>query len=806
MMTSISATTRSRQYSKGGCRECKRRKIKCDEGKPACYQCHRLDKQCSYPLPGEKVPRVSKRPKSKTTDVPFTVLQFETTKLNELASIATSLPNVTSQKLGSLDQYRESTGLFRITPSCISSHSEDMSTASENTSSSMIHHENTNINDQFNSLEPDQAKLPLTINNKTNNNNINDNKNSNNNNSTDVVFKYNTNDNNNNNTDNNNKNNNNNDNNGVIFTNNPNSNINIGQNENNKHIHKLDGSSIQNNYAPLSTQQNNNGISMNHDINTIINPLNSFEANSFTYLHDEFDLFDQHDLDTLADDLQRFVKATMSHSGDIPGPDSLQPVDNNQNQENTTSFAKQEPGANNPSLKATNKKQQAIIPINIPLDYIKIDNRQEKFYLEEFYNDFSIIIFPLCAYDSETDSFYNPARDVLLFYATDEPVLLSAILAQGAITSFKKHKLQGDEESYDKYLSRCLELIDSAIKGYSSDIISNIEIVLLTVLLLTSANASSANQNWRPHLKGAKDLILRSNIAMSNANKGQKKVVHSNLLICCKYWFIAFELLASVTTKLGGTLSLDEIDLLMTRGTDHEVEVMKSMGFITPEGYNLLGGYHNDAIIHYRDLIKYLERCRLNQTIDYQDTLSKMELLSRFQSLLKIEYYSTSGVVAARGVSQDVISRKLLDPIQIDGQECLLSWLDIYHQTYTLSAMISILTKFMDVSYESNTVQSLNNQIINTIRFLLRPSIADIKNHSNLLRSSLLMLQWPMLVASSCCFNEDDQFLLMKFFRIIGQLGSASAGMVLTRLYSVWERKSKKSVTQPDEDFDIVLY
>lgn len=50
-----------RDYSRGGCRECKRRKIKCNEAKPHCSECTRLGKDCSYPAIGERVIRGSKK-------------------------------------------------------------------------------------------------------------------------------------------------------------------------------------------------------------------------------------------------------------------------------------------------------------------------------------------------------------------------------------------------------------------------------------------------------------------------------------------------------------------------------------------------------------------------------------------------------------------------------------------------------------------------------------------------------------------------------------------------------------------------
>ncbi|EDO17589.1 hypothetical protein Kpol_1061p11 [Vanderwaltozyma polyspora DSM 70294] len=39
-----------RKYSRNGCAECKRRRMKCDETKPTCWQCSRLNRECVYVL------------------------------------------------------------------------------------------------------------------------------------------------------------------------------------------------------------------------------------------------------------------------------------------------------------------------------------------------------------------------------------------------------------------------------------------------------------------------------------------------------------------------------------------------------------------------------------------------------------------------------------------------------------------------------------------------------------------------------------------------------------------------------------
>lgn len=75
-MPSNAKTRQRSEYLKSGCKECKRRKIKCDEfrdpppyavrnvnkqGRDLCWQCTRLKKECVYPLKGEKVARVSRK-------------------------------------------------------------------------------------------------------------------------------------------------------------------------------------------------------------------------------------------------------------------------------------------------------------------------------------------------------------------------------------------------------------------------------------------------------------------------------------------------------------------------------------------------------------------------------------------------------------------------------------------------------------------------------------------------------------------------------------------------------------------------
>lgn len=59
-----------RKYSRRGCNECKRRKMKCDEAKPLCHNCLRLSKTCVYPVAAHAPRRPGRlpRPKQPTWD------------------------------------------------------------------------------------------------------------------------------------------------------------------------------------------------------------------------------------------------------------------------------------------------------------------------------------------------------------------------------------------------------------------------------------------------------------------------------------------------------------------------------------------------------------------------------------------------------------------------------------------------------------------------------------------------------------------------------------------------------------------
>lgn len=57
-----------RKYSRNGCTECKRRRMKCDETKPTCWQCARLNRECVYILNAKNKKRKPREARNKSTE------------------------------------------------------------------------------------------------------------------------------------------------------------------------------------------------------------------------------------------------------------------------------------------------------------------------------------------------------------------------------------------------------------------------------------------------------------------------------------------------------------------------------------------------------------------------------------------------------------------------------------------------------------------------------------------------------------------------------------------------------------------
>lgn len=116
----MSTEVKKRSYSRNGCIQCKKRKFKCDEHKPTCYNCINANKECSYrqilkfkdsrsfTIEGSTLSRVGKLKK----DTKLTKINSSVDVHKPLASAIDSIPTVSTEKETTMPVHKPSADPF----------------------------------------------------------------------------------------------------------------------------------------------------------------------------------------------------------------------------------------------------------------------------------------------------------------------------------------------------------------------------------------------------------------------------------------------------------------------------------------------------------------------------------------------------------------------------------------------------------------------------------------------------------------------------------------------------------------------
>ncbi|KAG5418308.1 hypothetical protein I9W82_003836 [Candida metapsilosis] len=779
---SNNSNANKRIYSKGGCRECKRRKIKCDEGKPACWQCLRLKKDCSYPALGEKVLRVSKKQQRLQTGKSLSPMENQKIyEMSQMPYIATNPLSVTSNQdptagrklLYNMDGSRP-------TPSAPESNQRGFNETHTNPAPTFQPQlgprerypqesflPNPNNPPSQSHLPPlqrplNQPNLPrlyqsriLPIQNGPNS----------------TPFKY-------------------------YYRQDSLSTVLPPPQISNRSSSNLSAPMFPSQIRydlpprPIDRAANNAGVFnlLNKEESTEATqqqleerkeqspapqpndpqPVESVsKKESYTspavFGDDVVELFEVSDLNLLATDLQNMVNGILYN---------IAPESKEKAKEKETTEVKN-------TMPLVDKLER-----NVPVDFIKLENAQNKSYLDEFYYNCSNIVLPFASFDKEKNIYFNPARDLLLSTAANTDYVLAAVLANGAHARFMKTRNIEDEEFYYLYLNDCVKLLHPAISD-NTKLSAKIESVLLTVLLLTAANAADPKQDWRPHLRGAKDLLMKSS---------SKNAKPSKVFVFCKAWFVTLEVLAGISSKKGGTLQTEEeTDELFNLSSDYEIQTLKDLGIILDNGFNIMGGYHHDCYGAFRELIKILNRKR-NGTLRAKDSLQYVELFAKFETLREIDFVkdpTLAGSVLVEDVGSGVIS-----------------WADVSHKSYMAASMITLLQSCFDESYTSPQVQVLTNHIIDLVSFVNNyiPFAPSSRYKAD---NGLMMLQWPVLIAGQNLEPSDvkEMDIVRVFFEHSSRVGSGGALIALKRVKRVWKKRADPTfVDDGNESEDLLSY
>lgn len=428
------------------------------------------------------------------------------------------------------------------------------------------------------------------------------------------------------------------------------------------------------------------------------------------------------------------------------------------------------------------------ITFNTQLDSFKLGGKHDE-YLKIFYYDCMDSIAPF-AQDQ-----INPLRDTLLSFAKNEAYLLSAILATGASISFRKSKLENDEKLYCQYLTHCLNLLSDQFKE-ESNLLNNIEPVILTVIMLAWDCVYTMNSQWRSHLKGVTKLFKKINLSSSK------------VLNLAKCWFKVMETFANISTVLGGAL-LDEadLDIIFDPYNEQYIESLKFLNVITPvKEFNLIRGHKEDFDLVIKEVIKMLNSIRhseknyfntkgiFNKDLDYllwSPSSNGVELsyfqiqkiLSEIDRQLEYVFIDKSGVIPLSNPNHPKnsgIVDNAIDMVKLktNDEVIAISWYDISHQTQVLSFLLIVLLKLLGIPKESIMIQQVVEKITGFFQFL--DSDSPPKN----LRTCYC--NFAILIAGLNAQDEKTRNIVKKYYKVNGDRFQRLTEHNLNRLEKVW--------------------
>lgn len=167
-----------------------------------------------------------------------------------------------------------------------------------------------------------------------------------------------------------------------------------------------------------------------------------------------------------------------------------------------------------------------------------------------------------------------------------------------------------------------------------------------------------------------------------------------------------------------------------------------------------------------------------------------VKLVSEFYTQSNIVYINSRGVIPENELTRYVPGLPI-EELRINNSSYWISWQDVSHQSYVLSSIIMILTRFFIID-----VSSLVDQMILFIHYLNQ--FSDVQQHAS--PYLLLMIQWPLLVTGLSTTKTDQRNLLLKYFSMVGQIGAASAHVSTQILLKHW----KGAID--NEDADTLIY
>lgn len=401
------------------------------------------------------------------------------------------------------------------------------------------------------------------------------------------------------------------------------------------------------------------------------------------------------------------------------------------------------------------------------------------------------------------------------------------------------------------YLSSCLQSLSTVLLSKEKTL-NNIESLLLTILILASDFSGLKGGQWREHLNGARDLLV------NYVKWGQQKRECSIELVIVWLWFYAMEVLAALSSPNGGTIhTFEELDtflpVLLTSAQKPSVSnAMIEFGFSIKCGkqndrryFNMYLGYDESMIEVFNDLVYGFECIRTKMTNEMPLNIADMthlksvittdngeanlksafimKLLVKIQKAKDFEYITNKWPYR---ISRDhmlhpdnAFKTKNLEVIPSnyiktsDGN--YYSWIDLSQQLFADSTLLRLVVgKTMTVhspfvrDVVSRMVGGLASLVswrskydINSPSYSTAPKLQERYNQTKTndwpcmdfgeflnynIDRRIVMVQWPLYICGLCCLTPEEKIVIECCFDGLIKLGVGSGELSLKKLQRIW--------------------
>lgn len=448
----------------------------------------------------------------------------------------------------------------------------------------------------------------------------------------------------------------------------------------------------------------------------------------------------------------------------------------------------------------------------------------------------------------------NAVLKILLKYLQGCSYLLTALLSSSATFQFIQNRKPVHEQNRSKYTSICLKLLSDAFPRPNekpNTMANDIEKLLLTILILTSCFTATAYfqqqvdpkstkmLSWKTHLRGVKDLLLK----YSDLTKSSSRAYISDGLALAKSWYFSIEALAELNDPLGGTLHYlkenisQDVDIIETDAEHDHSELSRiwlQTGYFSRDRnaeyhdallkinlltaqypnlvqFNLFNGYSINVVCIIDELTKCLDLLREHNNVQVSGfrVAKVMSLIAQGRDSFIVPMVDKSTFeIPDESIGHPKYHK--LDRISFpescyaketlhDGKLVCYSWFDWSEQMHieSLALKVYITKGILQLPRNHPIVKELKKHIMNSMFFIKeKRQSEDYRMYhndiyleldhyyisKNLFDERALMAQSTFRQLLKVSLNNDDFEKLTLYFKALAKLGNGSALIALERV------------------------